>query len=411
MKLAHTHIRYRHLVALLAIAFLLGGCDDSPQAPGSGGPAQGPSASYDKWTPGPNDTCTPEIHNSYSVVGPDGLLYPTWHPPINPETGCSFGHEHGRDPRGSDLYPLVGDLPFGLALPADHVGYKIEWENDVEFRFSSDAASSLLEVRCDVMMELHQGSHGAGAFTINLHEIAIHANCSDQTRVHITMITAIGDPGEFTSSCDRDRTVVAGPPPANSPSGGGRRRIPDRSCIEQHVLVPDGEISSFGSGVRESWEVSDRIRTVDGRTLVSFNPYFQVRFPARYYDPAAPNALARTVDVCFEEGPNGEHARGGACDETTADGTVTSVAFDDARSAFRGARRFVDVNSIRISNSDGPEVWYTDAFGKNARTEPFPGAIRQFIARIDNERAVSPSGPAIGRNRDYGSGWEVHAPN
>jgi hypothetical protein len=330
---------------------------------------------------------------------------------VDPETGCTFGHEHGRDPRGSNLYPLIGDLPFGLALPADHVGYKVEWENDVRMSFGSGAASSLLEVRCDVMMELHQGAHGAGAFTINTHEIAIHANCSDGTRTHVTMIAAIGTPGEFISSCDRDRTIVAGPPPPNSPSGGGRRLIPDRACIEEHILVPDGENSNFGSGVRESWEVSDRIRTVDGRTLVSFNPYFQVRFPARYYDPSVPNGLARTVDVCIEVTETGERARGGTCEETTGEVATDTVLFDDPRSAFRGARRFVDVNSIRISNADGPEIWYTDVYGKNARTEPFPGSIRQFIARIDNQRAVSPSGPAIGRNRDYGTGWEVHAPN
>jgi hypothetical protein len=400
----------RYLAALSLAALPIVACDEAASGPSGGEPA-GFSAAYDKWNPGPNDTCTPEIHNQYSVVGPDGLLYPTWHPPVDPETGCTFGHEHGRDPRGSNLYSLVGDLPFGLALAADHVGYKIEWENDVPFRFTGDAASSLLEVRCDVMMELHQGSHGAGAFRINTHEIAIHASCTDQTRVHLTMIATIGHPGEFISSCDRDRTIVAGPPPPDAPDGGGRRLIPDRACIEEFILVPEGERSNFGAGVRESWEVSDRIRTKDGKTLVSFNPYFQVLFPARYYDPALEGGLARTVDTCFEVAANGERAEGGACEETIAAGATVGVPFDDVRSGFRGARRFVDVNSIRISNADGPEVWYTDKYGENAQTEPFPGAIRQFIAKVDNERAVQPSGPAIGRDRDYGSGQSVHAPN
>src|SRR5205807_1369689 len=83
-----------------------------------------------------------EVHNSYSVVGPDRKLYPTWHPPVDPVTGCSFGHDHGRDPRGSALYAEVGPIPFGYANeqldvydPAnprheDHFGHKIEWEND-----------------------------------------------------------------------------------------------------------------------------------------------------------------------------------------------------------------------------------------------------------------------------------------
>ena len=42
------------------------------------------------------DTCSQAVHDAFAVVGPDGLRYPTWHPPtaIDPDTGkeCSFGH-------------------------------------------------------------------------------------------------------------------------------------------------------------------------------------------------------------------------------------------------------------------------------------------------------------------------------
>ncbi len=388
----------------LLLGLSIAACADEPSGPGS---ALGFSAAYDSWQPGPGDTCTPEIHNQYSVVGPDRLLYPTWHPPVDAASGCTFGHEHGRNPRGSHLYEETGDIPFGLALPADHVGYKLEWQNDVEFRFSGDAANSLLTVRCDVLVGLHQGSHGAGAFGNPRHELIYHAHCTDGTDLHITMITTIGNEGEFVSSCDRTRTVVLAP---GSARGGGVRLIPDRPCVEQFVLVPEGERSNFGAGVRESWEVSDRIRTADGRTVVSFNPYFQVLLPSRYYDAAAPNGLARTIDACFEVEGNGDRAQGGACGESTNEGALTSLSWDDPRSAFNGAHRFVDINSIRISNARGPAIWYTDAFGKDARTEPFPGSIRQYIAPIDNGRSVQPSGPAIGRDRNYG-GQGVHAPN
>ncbi|NIR46050.1 MAG: hypothetical protein GWN99_16615 [Gemmatimonadetes bacterium] len=403
-------MRDRGLVGRVAIVVALGlaatvACDEAPHGLRSGGEATGFSAAYDRWEPGPDDTCRREDHNRYSVVGPDGLLYPTWHPPVDPATGCTFGHEHGRDPGGSALYSEVGDIPFGLALPADHVGYKVEWENDLSFRFSGGAASSLLEVSCDVMVELHQGSHGAGAFVINTHEFALHAHCSDGAHVHVQMITTIGDPGEFESSCDRDRVIQAGTPP-DAPDGNGHRFIPDRPCVEEFILVAEGERSNFGSGLRESWEVSDRIRTEDGRTLLSFNPYFQVRNPARYYDPAVQGGLARTVEVCYEELASGERARGGHC----GDSATAVVAWDDPGSPFQGARRFVDVNSIRVTNADGPSIWYTDVYGKNARRDPFPGSIRQFIAGIDNTRATQPSGPAIGDDRDYG-GDGVHAPN
>jgi hypothetical protein len=77
---------------------------------------------------------------------------------------------------------------------------------------------------------------------------------------------------------------------------------------------------------------------------------------------------------------------------------------------FDGAQRSVDINSNRISNENGPEVWYTDPFGKNGRPEPFPGSVRQYIAAVDNVLAVNPSGPTFGHHREYG-GPSVHAPN
>ena len=49
--------------------------------------ATGPAKAFGLWTPGPNDTCTKDQHDAYSVVGPDGKLYPTWHPPVDPKTG------------------------------------------------------------------------------------------------------------------------------------------------------------------------------------------------------------------------------------------------------------------------------------------------------------------------------------
>ena len=64
------------------------------------------------WSPTAYDTCSADLHRSFSVIGPDGKLYPTWHPPtvVDPATGrsCSFGHEHGDDP--ADRITLHNDL-------------------------------------------------------------------------------------------------------------------------------------------------------------------------------------------------------------------------------------------------------------------------------------------------------------
>ncbi len=406
---------------LLLLSTLIIACTEGPAAPAYG-PAIGDAASFGIWTPGPRDDCSAAQHDAYSVVGPDHKRYPTWHPPIDPVTGCSFGHDHGRDPRGSALYREVGPIPFGYANEQldvydplttrheDHFGHKIEWQNDVPMHFGSDAADAIFAVRCDVLTKLHQGTHSKDAFTNNLHELAYHIRCSDGTELHITMLAAIGEPGQFVRSCD-GATVAVGPAtPPNSPSGGGERIIPDRTCVDRDILVPAGQFSNFGT-LHESWQTSNAIRRDDGHTLAFFNPYFQVSRPSRFYDPALAGLVGRPVDVCYEVTPTGERARGNDCDVSTGGGTIAGVTFDDPRSAFNGVTRAVDVNSNFIANAAGPEVWYTDPFGKHGRTQPFPGSIRQSIARIDNERGgLDLAGPTIGRNRDYG-GPRVHAPN
>jgi len=384
------------------------------------GEARGFSKAYGIWTPGPTDTCTKEQHDRYSVVGPDGLLYPTWHPALEPESGCSFGHEHGRDPRGSDIYPEVGPFVFAYAnqmldihSPSisrheDHFGHKVEWENDIRLDFGG-AASAVLEVRCDVLTKLHQGTHSKDAFTNNLHEIIYHLRCNDGTNMSIQIMTAIGRAGEFVASCD-GRTVNAGTAsPPTSPDGGGKRRIPDRTCIERHMIVPPNDRSNFNAALHESWETHNTIRTERGHTLVSFDPYYQVEFPSRFHDPSLAGVTGRPIELCYYVASNGERASGELCRESTGNGAIQGLTYDDPRSKFNGVLRFVDINGNRISNGDGPEIWYSDPFGRNASQTPFPGSIRQYIAKVDNA-GRNGHGPVVGRGRNYG-GPGVRAPN
>src|SRR5262249_37526208 len=163
--------------------------------------------------------------------------------------------------------------------------------------------------------------------------------------------------------------------------------------------VAAGQTSNFGA-LHESWQTSNSVRREDGHTLAFFNPYFQVSLPSRFYDPALTGIVGRPIDVCYEVTPAGHAARGGPCDRSTGNGTILGLTFDDPRSVFDGTDRGVDINSNFISNEHGPEVWYTDPFGKNGRTQEFPGSIRQFIARINNDRGgLELAGPGIGFDR------------
>ena len=407
----------------VAAAALLVACENElPVMPGGGPATNGNARAYGLWVPGPRDNCSQAIHDQYAVTGPDGKRYPTWHPPTDPVTNCSFGHDHGRDPAGSDLYRQVGPIPFGYANeqlelydPAnprneDHFGHKVEWENDVRLNFGSDAADRMFDIRCDVLTKLHQGTHSRDAFTNNLHELVYHISCSDGTEMHVTLMSAIGDPGQFTRTCD-GATIVVGPPtPANSPQGGGQRRIPDRFCVDQQILVAPGASSNFFV-LNESWETSNLIRRADGHVLAHFNPYYQVRLPSRYHDPNATNVTARPIDLCYEVTADGRLAQGSACTNSTAGGTILGLTYDDPQSVFDGSRRVVDINDNDIDNAAGPTVWFTDPFGRQGSPAPFTGSIRQWIAKMDNGRGgLNPSGPTLGGNRTYGDP-RVHAPN
>ncbi|MGH7580337.1 MAG: hypothetical protein ACREM9_09215 [Gemmatimonadales bacterium] len=380
-----------------------------------------PSRAFGIWSPGSHDTCTQQQHDAYAVLGPDGKAYPTWHPPTGPG-GCSFGHEHGRDPSGSDLSDDLGGLPFGYASEMraasdpthprdeDHVGHKVEWENDVQLALSGEGVTSSTTL-CDVLLKLHQGTHSKDAFTNNLHELVYHLRCEDGTEMHVTLLVVIGRPGRFARSCSPNEYVSAGAPaPANSPAGFGVRLIPDRTCIERHMLAAPGQPSDYAAALHESWQVYNSVERTDGHALAFFNPYFQVGLPSRFYDPALASDIGRPVAICYEVTPAGARATGGPCEASTANGTVPGVAFDDPRSTFNGTDRVVDINAVKIANPGGPEAWYTDALGHQARTTPFPGSIRQSIAPVDRYIGVDIGGPSLGGDRPY-SGPGVRAPN
>lgn len=125
------------------------------------------------------------------------------------------------------------------------------------------------------------------------------------------------------------------------------------------------------------------------------------RVSSRYHDPAIAPTVGRPIDVCYEVTATGDRATGGACDQSTDAGQTAGYIRQSElglqrRGPLRGHQR--------------PEVWYTDAFGRNGQTSPFAGSIRQRLSKMDNKIGVDAGGPVIGNNRNY-AGAGVHAPN
>ena len=215
-------------------------------------------------------------------------------------------------PAGSQLFGKVGPIPFGLANEAletwdpqnprreDHFGHKIDWENDIEFVRQDGLTGALFSVKCDVLAKLHQGTHSKDAFTNNLHEIAYHLQCTDGTEMHVTLMSAIGTPGGFTRTCDGAaggcRGAGAGQLSQRRRAAGHSRpdlRGPDHVRGRRRTSGPTTTTRCTRAG-----RPPTRCGPKNGRTVAHFNPYFQVFFPSRFYDPAAPNITGRPIAEC-----------------------------------------------------------------------------------------------------------------
>ena len=345
------------------------------------------------------------------MIGPDGKVYPGWHPPVvtDPATGreCTFGHEHGRDPRGSDLYDRVAahlaapgheaysGIPFGAATEAldawagatrrteDHVGYKVEYENDVALT----TADGALGVTCDFLVRVHQGSHSPDALSNNVHELLYASRCSDGTEIISNVVGRFGDAGEYTRGCDAAVSIAT--TDNGYPDGPGGRLIPDRACMESGFLVPAGSITTVWA-TYELWSVDTELKA-GGTVLASYDAAFGVFDPSRYANGAG---IARTFDLCREVEPNGDRANTDLCDEDTYDGTHRDVYLRDTR----------------LRNAGGPTRWWTDPYGGNASPDPFPGAICQLVGATDTPDRPRVQQRVFGRNRSHGAAG-VHAPN
>lgn len=404
------------------------------------------------WSPNTKyDTCTKAVHDSYKVLASDGKYYPTWHPPVHKFADgktCTFGHEHGRDPRGSKLWPFIQEhfafdankngkidadelkvsgLPFGFANEQldvyskargevamrheDHVGHKNEWENDLALNRTVNGVRQTLKTKCSFMMKVHQGTHSVDAFSNNVHEVQYFVECDDGVKLAATKLVPFGKPNELTSACNKKTLYkLNNPLAAKMPTGGGIRFIPTRECVLQYFLVPTTQFTDIGRSLYEDWVSSNYLRTSGGKNVAYYDPHFAVFGPSRYYDPSKPDGLARSVDLCYEVESNGDRPRNGNCDSATNYGKIKGIKFDDPRSPFNGVKREFYFNQTWIDNANGPTAWYTDPWGGRASTTKFTGSIKQYVSKINNYNKVILESQAIGANRNYG-GQGVHAPN
>jgi hypothetical protein len=347
--------------------------------------------------------CSREVHERYWTYGPDGKVYPTWHPPVDPVTGCAFGHEHGDDPASSQLssapmpFGFVNEKLFELDLvnfrDEDHVGHKVLVQNGAPF----GAFGQLNGVRCDLMVKFHQGTHSRDALANNLHEVFYYATCNNGINVRWQNLHAFGPPGEAFTTCTQGpnnyliATGAAVPP--NSPTGGGQRNIPDNGCMTASSMY-----------VAEDWPIDLDYTFGNGQGSFGFGMYLQVANPSRYVDlSSTAYNIGRISEVCYQQ-----TAAAYNHPECVAVRALGQVAWNDPRSPWKGTIRRVHINNLAADIPGSNPIWYTDVFGKqfSQTRDPARGIVVQ--QSLAGRLAGANEGPQLDRDHSHRT---VRAPN
>jgi hypothetical protein len=161
--------------------------------------------------------CPAWVHDSYVVAWEDGHTYPTWHPAVDPTYGCFFAHEHGDDPRTSNLYD--GKMPpFGLAThytngeiheghgSEPHPGHKVFVANNGDINDENNVSVG------DSMFVVHMGTSGIQRRDTRFHSAEFRVSLPDGRKAHTFLMLDTGLPGNI---CQRDVSLSDSDPSNN----------------------------------------------------------------------------------------------------------------------------------------------------------------------------------------------------
>jgi hypothetical protein len=401
-------------------------------------PLKGPG-----WDPTRPGECSAAEHDRYWIQAADGNYYRTWHPPTG--AGCTFGHEHGDDPRNSNLYTWSGGVPFayanqiaGVRGEEDHVGHKITVQNGWEAVTANAANASFSEpanlagFTCHWLSHIHQGTHGPDASEQNAHEYHVNVACDDgfarkptnptwetasgpnnHTEVSMKLLAAFGEPGSFKACAGKEFVIPNGRSGGLSSLGDDTHRV--LPCVESMrrlatALAPTAS-ESRDDGTEELWRPGG-ILSNDSGQAVKINAYYQVWDPIRLYNRnrvsygidrdgnAQPDEFIYSIDMCTTEAGKSFLRGQGAtfCDNLPAEllGTPKADWWKSPYSPFRGMKRSIHSKGVTLDNGNGPEFRCTNGTGRGSyaiatlRSDgtwvcPDPGTqILQRLAQTNN---------------------------
>lgn len=368
--------------------------------------------------------CSKAVHNRYWVRDSNGVTHPSWHPPVDPVSGCHFAHEHGDDPRTSPNYAFADGVPFGLThgdngtlmRHEDHVGHKVvvqsNWGlvdgNPQNGRQPDSDVIRQTGFRCDWLSKLHQGSWSRDALANNAHEYFLNLRCTDGVSLKLKQLVTFGPPELVTNICNNpsveqsqalvkpENTSQAFPTGVAATSGtavtqalDGKREF---ACIDNLI---------WKERLEELWK-SDGVIELPGGGFIQYSPYYIVLNPARYLDHqwsarGAADGYVSSLDLCFDDNAAYRGQPMGFCQSVPEElGELDSRARQrDERNPMNGTRRVIHPKSIIVysenETGNGSLVTFcTDQLGRNARMPDEDGCasgeIEQQVSRSDRRQ-------------------------
>lgn len=151
-------------------------------------------------------TCSQAIHDKYYVIGPDGKKYRTWHP-AKDSSGCTFGHEHGDDPRTSvanSTLPAFGYIGNLAGDVEPHSGFKIFVAN--AGTVNDEGRKAIHNTR----IVFHMGTGGVKRYTESHHSLIYDMTAGDGSGryFHIQGMADTGGIGSICANPRQGRTVM-----------------------------------------------------------------------------------------------------------------------------------------------------------------------------------------------------------
>jgi hypothetical protein len=299
--------------------------------------------------------CPAWVHDQHVVEGPDGNMYPTWHPQIDPQYSCYFTHEHGADPRSSNIFTQMPTFGYiaklsGMSMP--HEGYKV-------FVLNRGTTSEGKTAPDDHLLYFHMGTAGVGRYTNQFHEFG-YAYIGDRGEFRVTGLADTGGNDLVGSTC-------------SNPRKGGR----DFSTV----------------GCNDSYEIWNNVHF----SIIHPNDPFKDPMHVRLYisgsvaafDPITtrdPNDSSRLLYTAAYRNPN------------------QNIDPLSSQSPYRGCNREGYFGPNYFNNANRSTTYWTDVYGK-VQSGSGPGLLEQFVS------ASNSTDNRIFKYREPFCGPNIHAPN